>query len=177
MKLCFERIFLVYGIFSMIVFNGCAGNVSLSNASANSANIAPAVNSNINNPVKDDFADFKQYVNLAAEPDEIVWREEKIGASDNEINNKRKIVAVLRFLPEDTPKINEKFAANGNGKPSVIETEDWYPAELIAQSQISGDETIKGITFSPGNLAQTPFTTASVTRIENSDYFIFELSN
>ncbi len=177
MKLYFGKVFAVSLIFLSIFFNACNGNNLPSDANSNSADSAPKANVNANNSVKDTFAEFTQYVSINTEPDEIVWREDKIGQADNSANGKRKINAVLRFLPEDTPKFYERLTAAGNGKPAVLETEDWYPAELIAQSQISGDGTVKGTSFVVQDLPIAPFTQAVVTRIENSEYFIIELTD
>ena len=150
------------------LMTGCASNSPNITANSSVAN-SQAVNPADSNAVKDDLEDFRQIVKLPFEPEEVVWREESP-------DGKKKTTAVLRFAPPDTEKIAAQAGTYRAGTPAVIETETWFPAELIAQSQLSGDETVKGTTYAANDFLQPPYMNGKLTRIENSDYFVLELT-
>lgn len=150
----------------------CSSNPAGQNANAD-ANREQTANTNDSNSVSDDLEELKQRVSMPFEPEEAVWREQTAG----DAGGKRKLTAVLRFAAEDANKIEQQAATYQPAAPIVSETESWFPAELIAQSQISGDETIKGKSYAPKDFLQPPLSAGKLIRIENSDYFILELNS
>ena len=162
----------VFGlIFGLILMSGCAANSPNVNGNSN-VKTAQNVNGSNANITKDDAEDLRQIIKLPFEPEEVVWRED----AGNAAQTARKLTAVLRFTAPDTEKIVVQAAAAKPGTPAVIEAEMWFPAELIAQSQLSGDETLKGTTYAAPDFVQPPYTGGKLTRIENSDYFLLELN-
>ena len=137
-----------------------------SNSNSGNSNINTA-NSNTNsNAVKDDVDELELTIKLPFHPEEAVWREENSG---------KKLVGVLRFLKEDANKIVVQAGSYKPPAPDIINTENWFPAELIAQSQTSGDETLKGLSYAANDFLQPPFSDGKITRIEGTDYFVLEL--
>jgi hypothetical protein len=172
------KIFITIAI--AVFFTTCSSN---DGKNANSGSSNQAVNSaNSNNnvtAVKDDVDELEMTIKLPFHPEEAVWREENLSKqnADNRVPapTDKKLVAVLRFLKEDANKI---VAQAGNYKPpapEIINTENWFPAELIAQSQTSGDETLKGLSYSANDFIQIPYSDGKITRIEGTDYFVLEL--
>ncbi|HEX8638579.1 MAG TPA: hypothetical protein VF692_10990, partial [Pyrinomonadaceae bacterium] len=87
----------------------------------------------------------------------------------------KKMTAVLKFTAEDAARIVAQAETYRPATPAQIETESWFPAELIAQSELSGDETLKGNAYAANDFLQPPYSDGKLTRLENSSYFILEL--
>jgi hypothetical protein len=137
-----------------------------------------AANSNNSNSVKDDVDELEMTIKLPFHPEEAVWREELPGKAANGRvpgPTDKKLVAVLRFLKDDAGKITAQAEKYKAAAPETINTESWFPAELIAQSQTSGDETVKGLSYPANDFYNPPFTDGKITRIEGTDYFVLEL--
>ncbi len=67
----------------------------------------------------------------------------------------------------------------GTYKPAAeadIDAETWFPAELIAQSQLSGDESLKGTAFAADDFLHEPYNQGKITRINDTNYFVLELT-
>lgn len=144
---------------------------------ANSANNtpkaiqAPAANSN---SIKDDTDELETLVKLPFHPEESAWRDDQLGEKSPG-QAYRKLIAVLRFSKADALKVAALTEKGGTGTSEVINIEPWFPAELVAQSQTSGDETIKGTSFPATEFLNPPFTGGKITRVEGTDYFVLEL--
>ncbi|MDQ3042529.1 MAG: hypothetical protein M3R11_09180, partial [Acidobacteriota bacterium] len=59
--------------------------------------------------------------------------------------------------------------------PADIDAEDWFPPELVAKSQESGDASLKGIGYAANDFLQPPYSNGRLTRINDTDYFVLEL--
>lgn len=137
-------------------------------------------NSNANSNIKDDVDELGTIIKLPLQPEETVWREENQAKTGNDNSvppapSGKKLLVVLRFSKEDAAKI---VAQAANYKPAVRESlnnENWFPSELTAQSQISGDETLKGTTYAANDFLQTPYSDGKLTRIDETNYFVLEL--
>ena len=51
------------------------------------------------------------------------------------------------------------------------------PPELIAQSQGSGDEILKGKSYAANEFFSESYKNGKITRINDTDYFILELTS
>jgi len=158
------------------IFTACGSN---NTANANSANQnANSANSNSAASIKDDIEELEMTVKLPFHPEEAVWREEVLGKpGDNRIPapTDKKLTAVLRFLKEDADKIVVQAEKYKPAAPEIINSESWFPAELIAQSQTSGDETLKGKSYAANDFLNAPYSDGKLTRIDGTDYFVLEL--
>ena len=158
-------------------FSACTDK-SADNLNANSGNQAAVSNENAN-LVKDNDEHLKVVIKMPFEPEETVWHEdtmnERNAANRNFFATDKKLTAVLRFSAEDANKIVVQAETYGQPSPVEIGTENWFPAELIAQSELSGNETLKGIGYAANDFSQPPFIDGRLTRIENSNYFVLEL--
>lgn len=158
------------------VLNGaCTSNApEISNANALNRN----ANSNSANLTKDDIDELEMLIKMPFHPEEAVWREEVLGkGGDGRVPGPtdKKLIAVLRFLKDDAAKVTAQAEKYKAAAPETINTEKWFPAELIAQSQTSGDETLKGSSYPANDFFNVPYTDGKITRIEGTDYFVVEL--
>jgi len=147
-------------------------------ANTNSTNTANTANSNNSNSVKDDADELEMMIKMPFHPEEAVWREETFGkTSDNRAPgpSDKKLIAVLRFLKDDADKIVAQAEKYKPAVPGIISPESWFPVELIAQSQMSGDETLKGMSYPANDFYNAPYIEGKITRIEGTDYFVLEL--
>ena len=145
-------------------------NSSNSNSNGNSANTAEQT--------KDNVEELESVINLPVIPEEATWRDETLDAEAAaqiaRSAGTRKLTAVLRYAPENSGKVAEMLQATKTGEPASLNTESWFPAELVAQSQTSGNETVKGLSYPAGEFLRQPFTDGRITRVEGTDYFILE---
>lgn len=148
------------------------------NANSNLANTNLAViNANTDTPAKDSAAELGKLVNLPFIPEDVDWREES-GAENNEnqaASNNRRIIAVLKFSPEDTKKVIEQAEKYNPPAEATVEAQEWFPAELTTQTQLSGGENLKGTAYPANDFVLPPFNNGRLTRINETDFFVLEL--
>ncbi|MCZ2391846.1 MAG: hypothetical protein LC113_12300 [Acidobacteria bacterium] len=155
------KIFHIVLISLLLSAFGCAGSGN---------NTAPASNSNANvnseaNSANSNLEELRLLINVPYEAEDLVWKKE-VGSE--------KLVAVLRFTPEDADKI---VAGSGPAKGKVsISPESWYPSELTAQSETSGDSGLDGTAYDPKLFVLAPYSSGRLIRIDGTNYFLLELS-
>lgn len=142
-------------------FSGCGGdqNAHLSVP----ANISPE-NSN---SAKTNVEELGLWINVPYEAEDVVW---------NETPDRKQIIAVLRFSGEDANKIVAEAAPHQTPQNVKLSSENWFPAELIAQSEMTGDATLNGLAYAADSFYQEPYTSGRIVRIDGTDYFVLELS-
>ncbi|MDQ3132363.1 MAG: hypothetical protein M3Q99_16570 [Acidobacteriota bacterium] len=177
------KILLPCLLFLAAIFSACTNNAAdNSNAASPEQSNSQISSANKNaNQTKDNVEVLMTIINLPLEPEETVWREtvpnNPNSETPNSSSNKKKLTAVLRFSAVDAEKTVLQAQSYQPPSSVQIQTEDWFPAELIAQSELSGDETLKGTSYAANDFIQTPFTGGQIIRIENSNYFILELAS
>lgn len=162
-------------------FSSCATQDANQTNSPNGSNQNADANQTAENSAstRDNAEALSMVVKMPFEPEEVVWREEPLGknAENSRLpsQNEKKLTAVLLFKQEDAEKIAAQAQNYKQPVPADIAPEGWFPAELVAQSQLSGDETIKGTTYAANDFFQTPYLDGKLTRIQASNYFVLEL--
>ena len=143
-------------------------NQAAVNASNNQANVA-----------RDDVIELSKIINLPFEPEqEAVFREDGAGSENNTGNapGRKKLVAVMKFSESDAEKIVEQSAKYQPAPaPVKLEAESWFPPELIAVTQESGDESLKGTAYPANDFFNPPYASGRITRVNRTDYFVLEL--
>jgi hypothetical protein len=149
-----------------------------SDLSARNTNQTNVANDGNANPAKDDIDELGKIIKLPLLPEEANYWEENLTTSGNNQNSaaNKKIVAVLKLSPENAAQLVENIEKIRPPTDSGIDAESRFPAELIAQSQLSGDETLKGKSYAADDFLQPPYKGGKITRIENTDYFVLELT-
>ena len=143
----------------------CVGDKK-SASNSNSAAAAGRASENANT-AKTNVEELGLLVNVPYKAEDIVWKQD--------VANK-KLVAVLRFSPFDAAKLVAEAEKFRPSQPANLASESWFPAELIAQGDISGDDTLNGKSYAANSFLQEPYTAGSIIRIENTDYFVLEVS-
>jgi hypothetical protein len=150
-------------ILAVLMLSGC-GTADSSNSAANDDNSAA---SNTNS-VKTNVEELGMIVNVPYESDECAFRE---------FPSQKKLVAVLR-LPQN--EANRLIADAEKIRPAQrvsVAPEAWFPAELVAQSETTGDDMLNGQSYAANAFFQEPYNDGRITHIDQTDYFILELSS
>ena len=144
-------------------------NCSSPATNANVTNGAATGNSSSTSKVvpKDNVEELGILVRLPFIPEEVAWEEDAANKS---------LIAVIRFSPEDASKMSAELAKLGAGTPETLSVEAWYPAELIAQGELSGESSIQGSSFPAETFLNPPYTKGKIARVDNTDYFILQIS-
>lgn len=153
---------LLSGIWPLLSCGG-SGKTDGANAQSNSANQA----NDAANSTKTNVEELGMIINMPMETEEAVWRNDP---------GQKKITAILKFSSADAARLVQQAESKRKPVPATIPSESWFPAELIAQSDISGDDTLKGTAYAADEFYQEPYTQGRITRIENTDYFVLELT-
>ena len=176
----FAQIVLIFVFCSCVLFfNACAENKN-ENRQLSNANQTYEENTNLN-PAKDDIDALGKIIKLPLTPEEAVWREDYSGKNNPENRapspNDKKLVAVLKYSQFDANQISAQAEKYKAPIPADIDPENWFPAELIAKSQLSGDETLKGLSYAANDFFQSPFINGKITRVSDTDFFVLELAS
>lgn len=178
-----KKAVLIFTIYILFI-GSCKKYDDIQNINAPTPDLTQSANANnAANLAKDNTEELHEIIKLPFEPDEeaTVWRETPLADknSDNRIPapTDKKLVAVLKFSKEDTEKLVE-LASTHQPPPQPVETttETWFPAELIAASGVSGNETLKGTVYSAEDFLKPPYTNGRLIKINETDYFILELT-
>jgi len=159
----FLRVLAILALFSTIGSSGCGGS-SNSDPKASAASNPALDNAN---SAKTNTEELSMLINMPAEPDDVVWKQ-------NAARNR--LTAVLLYPSEKANKIVAEAAQHGSPQNVTVSSESWFPPELIAQSEMTGDDTLKGLAYSAEGFFQEPYTSGRVIRIDGTDYFVVELT-
>ena len=165
-------------VFLIFLLNACAGNKT-ANENSSALNSNQITNVKVGIVTQDNIEDLGKIIKLSFEPEEATYSEfdsagKNINANTNAPNGKR-LVAVLKFSEKDAAQIvaqAEKYTAPA---PLDVEAENWFPPELVAKSQETGDEVLKGVSYQARDFFQPPYTKGRLTRINDTNYFVLEM--
>ncbi|MDQ3798692.1 MAG: hypothetical protein M3384_04520 [Acidobacteriota bacterium] len=164
-------IWLLLLLLSVILSISCGSqsepNAGNGKANSNSPN---AVNEN-STIANDDVAALGNQVLLPAVPEEVRFVEK-----DGKNTSDKKLTAVMKFTAEDAKNLAAQAEKHRPAEAVELGTENWFPEELVAQSQLSGTESLNGNAYAPTDFIQLPYKEGRLVKIENSNYFVLELS-
>lgn len=123
--------------------------------------------------VSSDVAALREKVDLPFAPLEAVWLEEKLGNPNNSVPGPTdyRLTAVLKFSNSDAEQLMKKIDAEKLPGGSV-QIEEWFPFELKNKA---ADNELGGTKYDAGAFSRSPYTSGTVSRVENSDYFVLKL--
>ena len=130
-------------LISALIFTSCsapADNSASANAEGNRIAAVPK-------KANDQPEELGMLINFTLEPEDILWRQ---------FEAEKKIVAVFRLDAEDTRKLADALAAAAPGSPYSVQVEDWFPPELVTQSETSGGTALDGTAFQRTCFIKTP---------------------
>lgn len=144
-------------------FISCVSN-NTPNQSGNNSNTANiAEKSPVN--ASDDAEQLAKVVRLPLTPDEVSW-----------VEDKGKLTAVLKFSDVNSEALTSQVQKIAPPVDAGIETEEWFPAELIAQSETTGDQSLKGKQYDARDFLQAPYTKGRLIKLEQPGFFVLELT-
>jgi hypothetical protein len=143
---------------------GCGNSPNSSNAS----NVASdGTNSESANTSRTNVEELGVLIQMPFETEEAVWKE---------IPSQKKLLAVLRLSPADADRLVEQAKAHRPPTSVAVSSETWFPPELIAQVDVSGDSSLKGTSYGANDFYQPPYTEGQLTRIDGTEYFMLEMT-
>jgi hypothetical protein len=156
-----------------LLFNVSCTEPDLTNTNANS-NVG---NTNTETAIvpKDNAEELATLINLPQIPDEkedehADWREETVAKG-------KKLTAILKYKPDNAAKIVSLAEKHKPATVTEIGTEEWFPEELTAQTQLSGNESLRGTVYAANDFFNPPYVHGRLTRIQETNYFVLELTN
>ena len=161
----FRRKVILALFFSVAVFSSCSGGNK--NTNANQALNAASVPGEDANTAKTNVEELALLVNVPYEADDVFWKA---------YPNQKKVVAVLHFSKADADKIVADAIGRRAPQAVAIAAESWFPAELIAQGEMSGEDSLRGTSYAADSFFMEPYTAGRIVRIEGTDYFILQLN-
>lgn len=174
-------------LISLSLFLSCVSNNTANqnaNKDHNTAQIAET------SPVKasDDAEELAKIIKLPLEPEEVLWVE-LTAAKEGEISgnairytspspdpNMKRLVAVLKFSDANSDALTAQAEKVEPPQNVSIDPEEWFPVELIAQSETAGDQSLKGKQYSARDFLQPPYTKGRLIKLEQPGYFVLELT-
>jgi hypothetical protein len=151
-------------VIAMFVFStGCTSDSS-KNGNGNLMPSSGAV-ANQDSP-SDKLEDLKLLIRVPYEAEDAVWRVDP---------RTKKLTAVIIFTPEDSAKLLAELKTKGEGTSAEIALESWFPEELIAKSEMSGDSELRGTSYSADPFFLDPYKNGRVIHIEETEIFVIEL--
>ncbi len=143
---------------------GCGG--AGSNTNGHVANGIANVTSDNSNAAKTNSEELGVIVNIPYEAEDIVWKQDA---------GQKNLIAVFRFSTEDAAKLVSEASSRRPPQNVTLSSEPWFPAELVAQSEMTGDDALKGVSYAADSFFEPPYTSGQIVRIDSTDYFILEL--
>lgn len=106
-------------------------------------------------------------VNVPYEPDDVVWKEDAAH---------KRLTAVLHYSKADADRITADASERQAPQSVTIASEVWFPTEIVAQSEMSGDDALHGNSFDAKDFLMEPYNAGRVVRISDTDYFVLQLT-
>ncbi|MEP7214095.1 MAG: hypothetical protein ABI791_13530 [Acidobacteriota bacterium] len=148
--------------FVVSTFAGCSGS-----ANTNTADNTAVVSADNANKANTNVEELGVLINVPYESEEAFWKQDAAH---------KKVIAVLRFPEGEANRLVDDAGKIAPPQEANITAESWFPPELIAQSGISGEDNLTGKAYAANSFFQDPYNSGRITRIENTDYFVLELT-
>lgn len=143
----------------------CSGTAG-TNANANARPPASSNSSSDFNSANTNAEELGLLIAVPYQSDDVVWKEDA---------GHKKLVAVFRFTPERAARVIADAESVKPPEGVTLASESWFPPELIAQSEMTGDDTLKARAYAADAFFGGPYNDGRVARIEGTDYFVLEL--
>ena len=156
------KILILLSIFISLTVS-CGGSGGNSNANA----VDTSNSSQANNAAKTNVEELALLINVPYESEEVFWKDDA---------QHKRIVAVLRFPPNEAARLIADAQKIKPPQKVNIGTESWFPPELIAQSDVSGDDTLSGQAYAANAFFQDAYNDGRVIKVDDSDYFVLEMN-
>ena len=157
----------ILSLFAALAITGGCGGDSNSNTSSSNRPGNVSNSGEKQNVAKTNVEELGLHVKVPYEVEDVVWKEN---------TGKKSLMAVLRFSPADSSKVVAEALQYGQPQVGSISPESWFPDELIAQAEMSGDRGLKGQVYQANAMLLEPYKSGKLTRIDGTDYFVLEVA-
>jgi hypothetical protein len=170
-----NRLYVSLIILALLVSLFAGSCTDSRDANSNNGNQAGNVNAKHSNPVKDNAEELAALIKLPVLPEEknderVEWREETVNQKG------RKLTAIIKYNEANTAQIIALAEKHKPAVPVELGVEDWYPEELTAQTQLSGNESLKATAYAANDFVNPPYSHGRLVRINESNFFVLELT-
>jgi hypothetical protein len=181
MKISAIRILPVLLLLSFFI--SCTPNNN-ANQNTNKENNTAQIAEKKPSAVSDDIDELAKTVKLPVTPEEVLWMPDstvKVSGSVNSAANRnatdgKRLVAVLKFSEADSQALTSQVEKISPPVNIGVIPEEWFPEELIAQSEIAGDQSLKGKQYDARDFAQPPYVKGRLIKLEQAGYFVLEMT-
>lgn len=163
----FSKSILVVFLLNFFLFFGC-GNEQPSVQNTQKPD-TPNLADEQSNKASDSIEGLLELVRLPVVPEEVVWREDTNAKP-------KKVTAVLKFEKEELANFTAIVEKNKLADSADVGAENWFPQELTAQAQLSGEGVLKGTVYAANEFYNIPYGSGRITRIQGTDFFVLELT-
>lgn len=125
------------------------------------------------NVAEDNMPELNSLINLPFEPVENIYKEGEIREMTE--SDGSKLIAVLKFNEADEKSLINQLESKGEAFETKVESEPWFPAELIAKSQTSGVGSIKGVKYNAELFLKGSYKKGIIIKINETNYFVLIL--
>lgn len=125
-------------------------------------------------PVNENPDELALVIELPYLPEQAVWLDWQ-SRPDAPGAERKALKAILLFLPKDSNSLIEEAKKVSGPERVSINTEDWFPNELVSKGELSEDQKLIGEKYSAHQFFREPFNEGTLIRIEGTDYFVVEL--
>jgi hypothetical protein len=160
---------ICFSLVALLWLCSCGAAPGTNSNQQNTANGGNTTNSQ--NGPNDNVEELRASIQVPFEPEEAVWR------ITSDKSGRKRLTAVLRLKPEDYKGLSTKAAAAGSGRQVQVSVEPWFPAELIAMSETTGENTVPATSYPANEFFQAPFNSGAVSLVSDTDYIIIELQS
>jgi hypothetical protein len=156
----------------IVALLGClAAFASCSDSAVNGSNGQPAgpaaSNTNSNNDsARTNVEELSLQISVPYESEDVVWKEDP---------GHKKLVAVFLFSPQQSARVIAEAEKIKPPEGVTLGSESWFPPELIAQSEMTGDDTLKARAYAANAFFGGSYNEGRIARIQGTDYFVLEL--
>ena len=166
------------------LFISCVSNNTV-NQNINKENNTAQIAEKQPSAASDDIEELAKTVKLPLTPEEVLWMPDaavKItgssanAAANSPVQNGKRLVAVLKFSDADSDALTSQVEKIAPAQDVAVEPEDWFPVELIAESETTGDQSLKGKQYNARDFAQPPYIRGRLIKLEQPGYFVLEMT-
>jgi hypothetical protein len=172
-------------LFLLSLFISCASNNTANQQNTNKESNTAQIAEKAPTTASDDTEELARTIKLPITPEDVLWMPDAGGKSKstnalaaNTANSQggKRLVAVLKYSEADSAALTSQVEKIAAPTPAAIIPEEWFPEELIAQSETAGDQSLKGKQYDARDFVQAPYVKGRLIKLEQQGYFILELT-
>jgi hypothetical protein len=151
---------VILTLFGALLLGGC-GSGGGSNNNLNTAIPTPDPNA-----ARTGVEQLGLLIAVPYEAEDCIWKQDP---------TTKAITAVLRFDTEDTGKLAAEVEKLRPAEDATVAMETWFPGDMVVDSDLRGDDTLRGKAYAADPFFQEPYVSGRLLRIGGTDYWILQI--